>query len=80
ILTYKNAEPVREAARLQGLERLMLETDAPFLAPEPVRGKLNEPAHVRHIAEYAAQLFGVTVEELAKTTSDTARTFFQLRS
>ena len=79
ILTYKNAEPVREAARLQGLDRLMLETDAPFLAPEPVRGRPNEPAYVRHIADYAAELFGVTVEELAERTTENARAFFHLR-
>jgi TatD DNase family protein len=80
ILTYRNAEPVRKAARLQGLERLMLETDAPYLSPEPVRGSPNEPAHVAHIARFAAGLFGVTLEELARITTANARDFFNLAS
>ncbi len=76
ILTYKNADPVRRAARAQGLGRLMIETDAPFLAPAPHRGKPNEPAYLRHTAEYAAGMFGVTLEELAAATTATARAFF----
>jgi TatD DNase family protein len=78
ILTYKSAEAVREAARLQGLERLMLETDSPYLSPEPVRGKTNEPAHVAHIARFAANLFGVTETELAAVTTRNAIDFFNL--
>jgi TatD DNase family protein len=76
ILTYKNAEGVRAAARAQGLGRLMIETDAPFLAPAPHRGKPNEPAYLRHTAEYAAGLFGVGLEELASATTATARAFY----
>jgi TatD DNase family protein len=76
ILTYKNADPVRSAARAQGLGRLMIETDAPFLAPAPLRGKTNEPAFLRHTAEYAAGLFGVPLDELAAATTATARAFF----
>jgi TatD DNase family protein len=76
ILTYKNADPVRAAARAQGLARLMIETDAPFLAPAPHRGKPNEPAYLRHTAEYAAGLFGVGLEALASATTATARAFF----
>ncbi len=76
ILTYKNAEEVRMAAKAQGLARLMIETDAPFLAPVPHRGKTNEPAYLRHTAEYAANLFGVGPEELADVTTATARSFF----
>lgn len=80
VLTYKSksADPIRAAALAQGLARLMLETDAPYLAPEPVRGTTNEPAHIAHIAGYAAELFGVSLEELAARTSDNARTFFAL--
>jgi TatD DNase family protein len=77
ILTYKNAESVRAAAKAQGLERLMIETDAPFLAPVPHRGKPNEPAYLRHIADYAAPMFGVTVDELAGTTTAAARSFYR---
>ena len=54
IITYKNAEAVRAAAQAQGLARLMIETDAPYLAPAPHRGKPNEPAFVRHTAEFCA--------------------------
>jgi TatD DNase family protein len=76
ILTYKNADAVRAAAKAQGLGRLMIETDAPFLAPVPHRGKPNEPAYLRHTAEYAASMFGVSVDELAAATTATARAFY----
>lgn len=79
ILTYKNADNVRAAAKAQGLARFMVETDAPYLTPLPHRGKSNEPAFVKHTAEFAAQqVFGVSVEELAATTTATARKFFGL--
>jgi TatD DNase family protein len=54
----------------------MIETDAPFLAPVPHRGKTNEPAYLRHTAEYAAKLLGVGLAEFADTTTATARSFF----
>ena len=77
ILTYKNAAPVRAAARAQGLERFMVETDAPYLTPLPHRGKPNEPAFVRHTAEFAAsEVFGVSFDELAAATTATARKIF----
>jgi TatD DNase family protein len=79
ILTYKSAEDVRSAAKAQGLERLMLETDAPYLAPAPHRGKPNEPAFIRHTAAYAAaSVFGVSYEELAATSSANATRFYGL--
>ena len=78
IITYKKAEPVRAAARAQGLDRLMVETDAPYLAPEPHRGKPNEPAFVRHTAEYCASLFGISPAELAGITTKNAKAFFGL--
>jgi TatD DNase family protein len=78
ILTYKTAEATRAAAKAQGLDRLILETDAPYLAPVPRRGGPNRPAYVRHTADYAAQLFGVSVEELARITTRNARAFFGL--
>jgi TatD DNase family protein len=79
ILTYKNAAPIRAAAKAQGLARLMLETDAPYLTPLPHRGKPNEPAFVRHTAEFAAaEVFGVTLEELMAVTTANARRFFVL--
>lgn len=78
ILTYKSAEAVRAAARLQGLGRFMLETDAPYLTPVPHRGKPNEPAYLRHTAEAAAALFGVDFATLSAASSDNARRFYRL--
>lgn len=76
VITYKNAENVRAAALAQGLERLMIETDAPYLTPMPHRGKPNEPAHLRHTAEFCAGIFGVAQEHLAAVTTANARRFF----
>ncbi len=79
VLTYKSAENVRAAARAQGLDRFMLETDAPYLTPMPHRGKPNEPAYVRHTAEYAAtEVFGLPYADLAATSTATAKKFFAL--
>jgi TatD DNase family protein len=78
IVTYKSADAVREAMKVQGLDRLMLETDAPYLTPVPHRGKPNEPAFLRHTAEFAADVFGVNLETLAAKTTATARAFFKL--
>lgn len=60
------------------LERMVFETDAPFLTPHPYRGKINEPAYVRVVAEYHAQRRGISLEEIAKITSHNARALFQL--
>ena len=77
ILTYKSAANVRAAAKVQGLARLMIETDAPWLTPMPHRGKPNEPAFLRHTAEFAAkEVFGVPSDELAAVTTANARKFF----
>ncbi|MHC4972426.1 MAG: TatD family hydrolase [Planctomycetota bacterium] len=78
-VTYKKAEGLREAARVVPLDRLMLETDAPFLPPQARRGKRNEPAFVRHTAEFLAELHGVSFEELARQTTRNARRFFDLK-
>jgi TatD DNase family protein len=76
IITYGNAAAVRTAAQRQGLAQLMIETDAPYLAPAPHRGKPNEPAFVRHTAEFCAELFGVSYDELAAVTTANAKGFF----
>jgi TatD DNase family protein len=76
IITYKSAENVRAAALAQGLDRLMIETDAPFLTPMPHRGKPNEPAYLRHTAEFCAELFGVSPARLAECTVANAKRFF----
>jgi TatD DNase family protein len=79
ILTYKNADSVRAAAKAQGLKRFMIETDAPYLTPMPHRGKPNEPAFVKHTAEFAAmEVFGISAEELAAASTANALKFFGL--
>jgi TatD DNase family protein len=78
ILTFHNAAQVREAARLVPSERLMVETDAPYLAPEPYRGRRNEPAYVIRTLEVLARLRGVSVEAVAEATSSNARRLFTL--
>jgi TatD DNase family protein len=75
ILTFKKSESLREVAALVPLDRLLLETDAPYLAPDPFRGKRNEPAYLVHTAATLARLKGVSLEEIARTTSDN---FFRL--
>lgn len=76
VITYKSAETVRAAALAQELDRLMLETDAPYLTPMPHRGKPNEPAYLRHTAEFCAGVFGVRLERLAEATTANAKRFF----
>ena len=79
IATYKSAHTVREALREQGIERLMLETDCPYLAPEPHRGKSNEPAYLAPIAERCAEALAIPLADLAVRTSDNTRDFFNLK-
>lgn len=78
ILTFKNAGKLRESVKKIPLEQIMLETDCPFMAPEPYRGKPSEPAHVYQIAERLAEIKDVTIEEVAEVTNSTARRFFSL--
>ena len=76
IVTYKTAQPLRDAVPLIPLDRLMIETDCPYLSPVPVRGKRNEPAHVVHTAEVVARCAGIPFAELARiTTENTARVY-----
>ena len=69
IITFKNAEDIREVIRHVPLDRLLVETDSPYLAPVPYRGKQNQPAYVREVCEYVAALKGVSVETLAEITT-----------
>lgn len=75
IVTFKNAVQIKEVARSMPLERMLIETDAPYLAPVPYRGKLNEPSYVVHVAAEIARLRGIAVEEVGQATSDN---FFRL--
>jgi TatD DNase family protein len=76
VVTFKNAQNVRDTLAALDLGQFMLETDCPFLAPVPYRGKRCEPAHVREIALAAARVKGCTLEELSAATGATARRFF----
>lgn len=75
IVTFKNAKALKDVAQRVPLERMLIETDSPYLAPVPHRGKTNEPAWVRHVAEEIARLKGVSVDEIGQITS---RNFFKL--
>ncbi|MGF6147631.1 Uncharacterized deoxyribonuclease YcfH [Kingella potus] len=75
IVTFKNAVQIQEAARYVPSDRILVETDAPFLAPVPKRGKTNEPAFVRHTAAFLAELRGDSIENIAAVTTDN---FFRL--
>jgi TatD DNase family protein len=75
IVTFKNATQLKEVARRVPLERLLVETDSPYLAPVPHRGKTNRPGLVRHVAEEVARLRGIAFEDLAEATT---RNFFRL--
>lgn len=70
IVTFKNAIQIKEVARCIPLERLMVETDSPYLAPVPYRGKINEPAYVRHVANEIAALRGLAVSEVEQATTE----------
>jgi TatD DNase family protein len=78
MVTYKNAGDLREVARQVPLDRLLVETDSPYLAPVPVRGQRNEPAHVRHTAACLAGVHGIDVDALAAVTTRNARALFGL--
>lgn len=78
ILTFKKAEELRDVARRIPLDHMLLETDSPYLAPVPYRGKRNEPAYVAHVAKIVAELHATSVEQVAATTGAAAgRLFFQ---
>lgn len=77
-LTFKKAEDLRETARHILLDRVLIETDCPFLAPVPFRGRRNEPAHVVHVARALADLHGVTPEEIGRITSANFERLFRV--
>jgi TatD DNase family protein len=78
-ITYKKTQDLRTFVKLTPLDRLMLETDAPFLPPEGFRGKRNEPAYVKFLAEEIARIKEVGFEEIARITTENARRFFNLK-
>jgi len=78
-ITYKKADSLREMVKLVPMDRLMLETDAPYLSPEGFRGLRNEPMQVRLLAEFVARLKNSTLEEVANKTTENAVRFFRLK-
>jgi len=76
IVTFANADPLREVANYVPDDRLLIETDSPYLAPVPMRGKRNEPAFVVHVAKQLAELKGCSVDSVANLTAKNARTLF----
>lgn len=78
VVTFKNASKTKEAAKVIPLDRLLLETDAPFLTPVPFRGKQNQPAYLKYIAEEIARIKHISVEEIADITSHNAENVYRL--
>jgi TatD DNase family protein len=78
VVTFKSAVNIREAAAWAPLDRLLVETDCPFLAPVPLRGKRNEPAYVTHTAQVVASLRGIDYEDFAAATTRNARALFHI--
>lgn len=77
IVTFKNAVDLQEVAKRVPLDKMLIETDAPYLAPVPHRGKMNQPAYVRYVAEFLAQLKGVSLAELANATTENYKRLFK---
>ena len=78
-ITYKKAQRLRDLARATPLDRLFLETDAPFLPPEGFRGRRNEPMYVKYLAQEIARIKGISIDEVARITTENAKGFFNLR-
>ncbi|MDD5309816.1 MAG: TatD family hydrolase [Deltaproteobacteria bacterium] len=78
MLTFPNADPIREVAAFAPEQRILAETDAPFLSPVPHRGKVNEPARVAHVVEALAKIRGVTAERMGEITADNARRCYRI--
>ena len=78
VVTFNNAKKTQRVAQSIPLERMMVETDCPYMAPVPHRGKRNEPAYVRDVAAYIANLRGIALDQLADQTTENALTFFRI--
>ncbi|MBR5509766.1 MAG: TatD family hydrolase [Lachnospiraceae bacterium] len=78
VVTFKNAKKIKETVQAAPLERILLETDAPYLAPTPFRGKRNDSGYLAYIAETIGELKGVSAEEVIRVTEENARRFYRL--
>lgn len=79
VITFSNAQHHQELVKTLPLERILLETDAPYVTPEPHRGKRNEPLYVKLVAEKVAELKHISIEEVEKVTTETAKRVFKLK-
>jgi TatD DNase family protein len=77
IVTFKNAAQLKDVARRVPMERILIETDSPYLAPVPHRGKLNQPAYVKHVAEEIAILRGISIDEVGQCTTENFSRLFK---
>lgn len=75
-VTFKNAKKPKEVAAAVPLDRLLIETDCPYLAPHPYRGKRNEPSYVKLVAEQIAEIKQLTIEEVSQATTENAKKLF----
>ena len=78
-ITFPKAQPIRDAAKEVPLDRMLIETDSPFLAPVPHRGKRNEPAFVKEVARQLGELRGLSTEDIGQQTAANFYNFFKLR-
>ena len=79
MLTFKNAKKLKEVAEVVPLEQIVLETDCPYLAPEPFRGKRNQSSYIRYVAEKLAEIKGITAEEVIAVTEENAKKMYRLK-
>lgn len=79
IVTFKNAEAIRDVIRNVPLDRLLVETDSPYLAPVPYRGKENQPAYTREVCEYVAALKGISAQNFARITTENFERLFKIK-
>ena len=78
VVTFKNASRVREVASTVPLDRILIETDCPYLAPHPMRGKMNHSGYLHYTAETLAEVFGIDYQEIVKITADNAKRLFNI--
>jgi TatD DNase family protein len=78
IVTFKNAKQIKEVAQRMPMEHILIETDSPYLAPTPYRGKMNQPAYVKHVAEEIALLRGISVNEVGQFTTENFERLFKV--
>ena len=78
VVTFKNAKKLKEVAEIVPLERIVLETDCPYMAPEPFRGKRNQSSYIRYVAEKLAELKGISAEEVIAVTEKNARKLYRV--